>query len=113
VFVFVENQCPVFLQEARGHAVARRDLVGISRLVDEVAAELAAEALGNVLLRYQAEFHQDGPDPLPVVLFALQVQRTIDVVAFEFASVDQQPAQRGSLMSAYGFESRRPDFNCG
>jgi hypothetical protein len=81
VVVLVEDQCLVLFQEQ---------------------PELVRQAFGDVFFRDEAEFHEDGADPLPVFLFALQTQRTVDVGGFEFSTVNEQSAQGRLLFLAYG-----------
>jgi hypothetical protein len=103
--VLVEDECLVLFQETLGDLGdlgAVRPLVRVLGSIDEFQPELVRQAFGDVFFRDEAEFHEDGADPLPVFLFALQTEGTIDVGGFEFSTVNEQSAQGRLLWCAYG-----------
>jgi hypothetical protein len=103
VVILVEDQCFVLLKEALGDHGAVRPLVRVVGAVDEFQPELVRQAFGDVLLRDEAEFHEDGANTLPLLLLFLQAERAVDIGGFEFSTVDEQSAQGRLLFLAYGY----------
>ena len=101
LFGLVQDQGPARLQESARHPLLNRHLHREIGFLDQPDTELHCQGLRDVPFRHQAEFNQQGADPLPRMLALLQAEGTLDVVVSQLAGVHQHGAQ--------GFPGRRSD----